>query len=70
MKGLPHIVLKRAYHLQKDSLLIVFKYNKQLISIAKQTGKISWSTSKTAWYCDFSEQHLNLVKQVYKPTPN
>jgi len=66
MKGLPHIVLKRAYHLQKDSLLIVFKYNKQLISIAKQTGKISWSTSKTAWYCDFSEQHLNLVKQVYK----
>jgi len=48
----------------------LFKYNQQLISIIKRSGKFKWSISLKYWYSDFSQENFELIKQSFKDIAN
>jgi integrase/recombinase XerD len=66
MKTLPAITLKRTYQKKRDSILVFFKYNQQLISTIKQSGKFKWSVSMRYWYTDFSKENLQLIERSFR----
>ncbi len=65
MKSLPNITLKRAFLKKQDSILVFFKFNHQLISIIKQSGKFKWSISMRCWYGYFTQENLQLIQQLF-----
>ena len=66
MKTLPTIILKRTYQKKQDSILVFFKYNQQLISTIKQSGKFKWSVSMKYWCTEFSNENLQLIERSFK----
>jgi len=66
MKLLPTIIIKRTYQKKQDSIIVFLKYNEQLISTIKQSGKFKWSVSMRYWYSDFSRENLQLIQQSFK----
>lgn len=70
MKTLPTITLKRTYQKNQDSILILFKYNQQFLSIIKESKKFRWSVSMKYWYGAFSLENLQILKQSFKNLAN
>ena len=65
MKTLPTIILKRKYQRKQDSILLFFKYNQQLISTIKQSGKFKWSVSMRYWFTTYSKENLQLIEHTF-----
>ncbi len=70
MNILPSITIKRTYQKKQDSLIVLFKYNQQLLSMIKRSGKFKWSISLKYWYSDFSQENFQLIKQSFKDIAN
>ena len=56
-------------HRNTNSLLLKFKYNDELISIAKSIG-CRWSITNRAWYIFYSNENLRLISNAFKDKTN
>jgi integrase/recombinase XerD len=66
MKTLPIITIKRANHKNQDSIILFFKYNKDLISTIKKLGNFKWSVSMRYWHIPFSKENFELIEYSLK----
>ena len=60
--NLPTIIVKRAVINQKDSILLYFKYNDQLLLIIRNSKKFKWSATRRCWHGKFNEENLKIVR--------
>lgn len=56
-------------HRDYSSLLLKFKYNDKLISLAKSIG-CTWSSSKRGWYISYSKENIQLINNAFKDNAN
>ena len=61
----PHLKIEIVKHRNNNSLLLKFKYNNELISIAKSIG-CTWSISNRGWYMFYSNENLRLIDNAFK----
>ena len=58
--NLPTIIVKRAVINKKDSILLYFKYNDQLLLIIRNSKKFKWSATRRCWHGKFNEENLKI----------
>ena len=65
--SLPVLLLKKVVHRKKAVLAVFFKYNHEIKEQLKAIGGYSFSKTLSAWYVDYSEENLRILKTtLYK----
>lgn len=59
------LVLDKGLRKQQPILKLLFRYDRELIQLAKKAGA-SWSQSQRCWYLPFTESSLGQVKETFQ----
>ena len=60
----PTLLFKKAVHRKEICLLLIFSYNDNVISKVRDLNLCRWSKTLTAWYCNYSESNIEIVKKA------
>ena len=66
MKDLPKITLSPKKHRKKNVLVVKFDYNDDLIAAIRKIQGSTWSKSMQAWYLNYSDENIALIKSTFK----
>jgi len=62
----PTLLLKKVLHRKKLRLLLVFPYNKFIISKIRTIEGYLWSQTLKGWYTDYSTKNIEIIKLTLK----
>jgi site-specific recombinase XerD len=61
------VTLKKVTHRKQVSLLLIFPYNDQIITLLREMHIFKWSKTLKGWYCNYSNKNVALIKKDLAP---
>lgn len=61
------VSLIKVIHHKNESLLLTFKYDDAVINILRAMQIFKWSKSKKGWYCNYSNENIEIINKQLKP---
>lgn len=63
---IPTVLLKKELHRKNVRLVLLFKYNDDILSKIRKLPGYTWSKTLRGWYTDFNTKNIQLLKETLK----